>query len=283
MSKKILVTGATGTIGQALVASLKAEKVNFVAGVRNKTTASQKLGADVMTVSFDFEDPTTYEAATDGVDAVFLLGPPLVITLDSLLTPFIDFLKLKDIKRVVYVGSLGMEKMPNLPFHVILTEKLKKDGFEYTILKPSFFAQNFKNYEWENIVQRGITYSPAGNGKVAFVDVADIAGVAAKVLTEEGHIGKEYEITGPETLSYQDAAGILSTVTKKPIVYPNPSAEEYAGTLKSAGAPDFIAPYMISVYSLIANNEVDYVSPVVEQLTGKKPNSLRTVLEKDFG
>ncbi|MBC7866053.1 MAG: SDR family oxidoreductase [Gloeobacteraceae cyanobacterium ES-bin-316] len=283
MIKKILVTGATGTIGKALVAALKAEKVNFVAGVRNKTTASQKLGADVMTVSFDFEDPATYEAATDGVDAVFLLGPPLVITLDSLLTPFIDFLKLKDIKRVVYVGSLGMEKMPNLPFHVILTEKLKKDGFEYTILKPSFFAQNFKNYEWENIVQRGITYSPAGNGKVAFVDVADIAGVAAKVLTEEGHIGKEYEITGPETLSYEDAAGILSAVTKKPIVYPNPSAEEYTVTLKSAGAPDFIAPYMISVYSLIANNEVDYVSPVVEQLTGKKPNSLRTVLEKDFG
>jgi uncharacterized protein YbjT (DUF2867 family) len=206
----------------------------------------------------------------------------MVINLDSLLTPFIDFLKGKEIKRVVYVGSLGMEKMAELPFHVILTEKLKRDGFDYTILKPSFFAQNFKNYEWENIVQRGILYSPAGNGKVAFVDVNDIATVAAKALTGDGHGGKEYEITGPETLSYADAASILSEATNKQIVYPNPSPEEYTGALKGAGAPDFIAPYMISVYSLIANNEVNIVSPVVEALTGKKPTSLKAVLERDF-
>jgi uncharacterized protein YbjT (DUF2867 family) len=282
MSKKILVTGARGTIGKAVVTALKNENASFVAGVRDKAAASEKLGAGVELVRFDFEDPSTYEAATEGVDAVFLLGPPMVINLDSLLTPFIDFLKGKEIKRVVYVGSLGMEKLAELPFHVILTEKLKRDGFDYTILKPSFFAQNFKNYEWENIVQRGILYSPAGNGKVAFVDVNDIATVAAKALTQDGHGGKEYEITGPETLSYADAASILSEATNKPIVYPNPSPEEYTGALKGAGAPDFIAPYMISVYSLIANNEVNIVSPVVEALTGKKPTSLKAVLERDF-
>lgn len=282
MSSKILVTGASGTIGKAVVTALKNEKVNFVAGVRNKATALEKLGADVNLVTFDFEDPSTYEAATEGVDKVFLLGPPLVTNLDSLLSPFIDFLKNKEIKRVVYVGSLGMELMPDLPFHVIVTDKLKKDGFDYTILKPSFFAQNFKNYEWENIVQRGITFTPAGNGKAAFVDVNDIARVAVKVLTEEGHVGKEYEITGPETFSYADAASIISQVTNKQIVYPNPTPEEYTGALKSAGAPDFIAPYMISVYSLIADNKVDVVSPVVEEVTGKKPTSLKAVLERDF-
>jgi uncharacterized protein YbjT (DUF2867 family) len=123
---------------------------------------------------------------------VFLLGPPLVTNLDSLLTPFIDFLNRKSIKRVVYVGSLGMEKLADLPFHVLLTEKLKRDGFDYTILKPSFFAQNFKNYEWENIMcSAALLIAPAGNGKVAFVDVNDIAGVAAKALTEEGHVSKD--------------------------------------------------------------------------------------------
>jgi uncharacterized protein YbjT (DUF2867 family) len=282
MNRKILVTGATGTIGKAVVTALKDEKASFVAGVRNKAMAAEKLGADVELVSFDFEDPVTYEAATEGVDTVFLLGPPLVTNLDSLLTPFIDFLKRKSIKRVVYVGSLGMEKLAALPFHVLLTEKLKRDGFEYTILKPSFFAQNFKNYEWQNIIERGITFAPAGNGKVAFVDVHDIAGVAAKALTEEGHVSKTYEITGPETLSYTEAATILSEVTNKQVIYPNPTAEEYTGALKGAGAPDFIAPYMISVYSLIANNEVNVVSPIVEELTGKKPTSLKAVLQRDF-
>jgi uncharacterized protein YbjT (DUF2867 family) len=282
MNRKILVTGATGTIGKAVVTALKDEKASFAAGVRNKATAAEKLGADVELVSFDFEDPATYGAATEGVDKVFLLGPPLVTNLDSLLTPFIDFLNRKSIKRVVYVGSLGMEKLADLPFHVLLTEKLKRDGFEYTILKPSFFAQNFKNYEWQNIIERGITFAPAGNGKVAFVDVHDIAGVAAKALTEEGHVSKTYEITGPETLSYTEAATILSEVTNKQVIYPNPTPEEYTGALKGAGAPDFIAPYMISVYSLIANNEVNVVSPIVEELTGKKPTSLKAVLQRDF-
>lgn len=282
MSSKILVTGATGTIGKAVVTTLMNEKKSFVAGVRNKATASEKLGTDVDLVTFDFQDPSTYEAATTGVDKVFLLGPPLVTNLDSLLTPFIDFLNQKAIKRVVYVGALKMEKLAGLSFHVILTEKLKKDGFEYTILKPSFFAQNFKNYEWENIIQRGITYTPAGTGKVAFVDVNDIALVAVKALTEDGHVGKEYDITGPETLSYADAASLLSQVMNKPVIYPNPTPEEYTGALKNAGAPDFIAPYMISVYSLIVNNEVNIISPVVEKLTGRKPTSLKEVLERDF-
>lgn len=282
MSNKILVTGATGTIGKAVVKALSNEKRSFVAAVRNTAKASEKLGAGVELVNFDFEDPSTYEAATNGVDKVFLVGPPLVTNLDSLLTPFIDFLKAKEIKRVIYIGSLGMEKMPDLPFHVVLSEKLKKDGFDYTILKPSFFAQNFKNYEWDNITQRNITYAPAGIGKVAFVDVNDIAQLAVKALLEDGHIGKEYEITGPETLTYADAALLLSEVTNKQIVYPNPRSEEYTGALKSAGAPDFIAPYMISVYSLIANDEVNIVSPVVEKLTGRKPTSLKEVLERDF-
>ena len=133
-----------------------------------------------------------------------------------------------------------MEKLADLPFHVIISEKLMNDGFDYTILKPSFFAQNFKNYEWENITERGITYTPAGTGKVGFVDVNDIARVAVKVLTEDGHTGKEYVITGPEALSYSNAATVLSAVLNKQIVYPNPSPNEYSAALKGAGAPDLL-------------------------------------------
>ena len=91
------------------------------------------------------------------------------------------------------------------------------------------------------------------------------------------------EITGPESLSYAEAAAILAEVTHQPIAYPNPTPEEYAATLKSAGAPDFIATYMISVYSLIANDKVNIVLPAAEQLTGRKPGTLRAVLERDFG
>ncbi len=183
---------------------------------------------------------------------------------------------------MVYVGALGLQHAKGVPLYTNLSAKLANDGFDCTILKASFFAQNFKNYEWENITQRGVTYVAAGRGKVAFIDVEDVAAVAAMVLTQEGHSKQPYQLTGLETLYYFDAAEALSEVLGKPIVYPNPSPAAYANTLKAAGAPDFIAPYMIGVYSLIANNYVDYVTHDVLRITGKYPTSLKEVLQRDF-
>ncbi len=281
MTNKILVTGATGTIGKAVIKSLQTKHASFIAGVREKETAKEKLGG-VDLVKFDFSDASTFEEATTHVDSVFLLGPPLVLNLVELLTPFIDFLKRKKIMKVVYVSALGLEHVKELPFHSILEKKLADDGFDFTILKLSFFAQNFKTYDWENVTQRHITYAPAGTGKVAFVDVNDIGEAAAAILTSGRHAKKTYVLTGPELLSYFDAATILSDVTGKTITYPNPSAEEYTGALKAAGVPDFVAPYMISVYSMIANNHVNIIGNDIEKLTGRKPNTLRNVLSAQF-
>jgi len=282
MTHKILVTGATGTIGQALINQLQTKNADFVAGVRNIDEAKKKLPSVNNFVEFDFSNSATYEGAVENVDRVFVLGPPMEMHLDELVAPFLDFLKSKEINRVVYLSALGSEYMKTLTFHTTLTQKIKDDGFDFTILKPSFFAQNFKNYEGENITERGVVYVPAGDGKAAFVDVNDIAAVAATALTEDGHVGKTYEITGPEALSYQDAAKLLSEVTGKQIVYPVPTPEEFTATLKQAGAPDFIAPYMIDVYSMISNHHVNVVSNHVEQVTGNKPTALKSVLEQQF-
>lgn len=282
MTRKILVTGATGTIGQALIKQLQTKNADFVAGVRNVEEAKKKLPSVSNFVEFDFSNSATYEGAVENIDSVFVLGPPIVLNLEELVAPFLDFLKGKGINRVVYLSALGSENMKLLTFHTTLTQKIKDDGFDYTILKPSFFAQNFKNYEWENITERGVVYVPAGTGKAGFVDVNDIAAVAAAALTEDGHSGKTYEITGPEILGYQDAANLLSEVMGKQIVYPNPTPEEFGATLKQAGAPDFIASYMIDVYSMILNNHVNVLSNHVEEVTGKKPTTLKSVLEQQF-
>ncbi len=282
MSNKILVTGATGTIGKALIKNLQSKNVNFVAGVRNVSQAKEKLKHVSDFVEFDFANPSTFEKATVGVDRVFILGPGLVLNLDELLKPFIDFLNAKQIKRVVYISAFGMENIKEMPFHTITAKKLQDDGFDYTILKPSFFSENFKTYEFENITQRGIVYVPAADGKVGFVDVKDIAETAATVLTTEGHSGKVYELTGPELFSYDEAAKLLSQITGKTIVYPRPSNEEFTATLKAAGAPDFVAPYMINVYSLIANNHVNKLTHDVEKVTGRKPGSLKEALTNSF-
>lgn len=284
MTGKILITGATGTIGKAVVKNLQLKNESLIIASRNPEQAKQKFSKEAEIIEFDFGKPSTFEQAVKDVDRVFLLGPPLVYDLDKLLTPFIDFLKLKGILRVVYISAMAADKMGDkLAFHTIVQQKLEADGFDYTILRPAFFAQNFKNYEWENITQRGITYTTAGNGKVGFVDVNDIGLVAATALTNIGHSKKVYELTGPELLSYHDAAALLTEITGKQIVYPNPSVEEYSAALKAAGAPDFIAPYMTSVYSIIARNEVNYLTDEIENITGKKPNPLKEVLQGDFG
>jgi uncharacterized protein YbjT (DUF2867 family) len=218
------------------------------------------------------------------VEKVFLLGPPVDPEMDRLLTPFVHFLKEKGIRRLVYLSAFGVEKVADvMPFHANMEQMLQEGDFDLTILRPSFFAQNFKNYEWDNIVSRKIIYSPAGTGKASFVDIRDVGEVAAKVLLEPGHTGKVYELTGPGPVGYGEVAELLSAVRQEPIHYPSPSTEAYAQTLRSAGVPDFVAGYMNKVYGLIRDGHVQTVSPDFERLTGRKPASLKRVLEQDFG
>ena len=282
MAAKILVTGATGTIGQALVKTLRERGLSFVAGVRNPAEGREKLAPDTPLTAFDFSKPETFESATQGVDRIFLLGPPMVPELADLLRSFIEFLKRKGIQRVVYLAALGLEAIPELPLHQQTIDRLEAEGFDYTVLKPSFFSQNFKKYEWENITQRGVTFAVAGKGKAGFIDVDDIANVAAEVLTTEGHAKKRYDLTGPELLSYYEVADLLTEVTGKKIVYPEPSEDDFRQALQAAGVPDFVVSYMLNVYRLISEGHVGYLTDDVEKLTGKKPTSLKTVLAADF-
>lgn len=161
--------------------------------------------------------------------------------MDTLVLPFVEHLKGLGINRVVYISALGLDEVPELPFHTRVVQALKAHEFDYTILLPTFFTHNFRNYYLENITQRNITCVPADKRKVGFLDVEDIALVAATVLTETGHEGKSYTNTGPELLSYADAAEQLSEALGKHIQYPAPTPEIYTQALKAAGSPDFIA------------------------------------------
>ncbi|TNF39960.1 MAG: SDR family oxidoreductase [Cytophagales bacterium] len=284
MNKKILITGATGTIGQSLVKLLQESNLNFVAGTRDFEKAKSVLDiSKVDWVKFDFTDQSTYEQATENVDQVFLLGPPLTLNMETIILPFLDFLQSKGILRVVYLSAMGNESLKgDLAFHFIIENHLKENHFDYTILQPSFFAQNFKNFEFENLMERGITFNVAGDGKAGFVDVQDIASVAAKVLTEVGHTRRTYRLTGPQLLDFYEAAEILTEVLGKHIVYPNPSEEAFRSALKAGGAPDFIADYMISVYGMIKSGTVAHLSPDVEKILGRVPTNLKEVLKRDF-
>ncbi|TDE16594.1 SDR family oxidoreductase [Dyadobacter psychrotolerans] len=282
MSSKILVTGATGTMGKALVQNLLSKGLAFEAAVRDIERAKVQLGMSDHLVYFDFEDPSSFEKATEGVDSVFLLGPPFNLEIVNLLFPFIDFLKEKNIKKVVYLSALGELIMKNLPWHIAIAEKLHNDDFDYTVLKPSVFSQNFKTYAGDMIMKDNIIFVTAGEGHVGFVDADDVAEVASIVLTNDGHSGKTYALTGPEAYTFYDAAEILTEITGMPIFYPNPTDEQFIAGLTAAGIPDHMIQYMLRAYGMMANNNTDILNSVVEQITGKKPSSLKDVLIRDF-
>lgn len=282
MKPSILITGSTGTLGSALYRKLKNSNANVVAAARNENAAKQKLGEDAQVVPFDFADQSTYENAIKNIDSVFIVGPTLDLQVDQLLTPFLDFLKANGIIRVVYISAMGLDKIPELPFHSVIEKKLADNGFAYTVLRPTFFAENFKNFEWENITERGIIYTTGGTGKTGFIAVEDIINVAATVLTEQGHEQKIYELTGDRLYTYDEVASLLTEITGKQVVYPNPTPEEFKSVLLAAGAPAFVGEYMNLIYRLIRNNHVSYLTDTVLAVTGKRPTALRKVLERDF-
>ncbi|MCW3465780.1 SDR family oxidoreductase [Chitinophaga nivalis] len=284
MSNKILITGVTGSVGKALTKSLQARQVAFKAASRNVAAAKEKLGLQEEVVHFSFDDPATFEAATADVEKVFLLGPSFNPHLDQLMTPFVAYLGKKGIKRIVYLSGLGLSgPVGLLGFHARMEQKLIQEGFDYTIIRPSYFAQNFRNYEYENITERSVVFAPAGKGKTAFIDVADIAAVATEVLTKEGHSGQAYELTGPEALSFYEVAALLTRFTGKQITYPEPDEDTFKAGLKATGVSDLIGEYMAIIYNNIANNKVAFTTDTIEKITGKKPTALETVLEQDWG
>jgi uncharacterized protein YbjT (DUF2867 family) len=278
--KTYFVTGATGAVGTEVVRALLAEGYAVKAASRHPQKSIEEFGDVVEAVHFDFADESTFSTADDA-DGVFVLGPPMVLDLFNLLTPFIDYVTGKS-QRIVYLSANGMDDLKELPFHAQAERKLKASDADWRIVRPGFFMQNLGNYERENIEQRKMVFVPAGEEKTAFISTRDIGNSVAKLLTEDAYRHQTFTLTGPEALNYIQVAELLSETLDEEIVYPNPDEATYRLVLSQAGAPDFIADYMIPVYGLIKNGKVSEVTNDVEKLTGQKPETLREVIARDF-
>jgi uncharacterized protein YbjT (DUF2867 family) len=275
-----LVIGATGTIGRSVLLALNDRGLAATAAVRSLDRVPAEAAANVI---FDFTQPETFGPALAGHDRVFLIGPPLVPDLDTLMRPFIDFLIAAGPRRVVYLSAAGMDALPELPFHANNEELLRAaPHLSLTVLRPGFFAQNFANYSRPDIEERGVLFFPAGSGKAAFIDVADIGRSAAVVLSEDGHVGKTYTLTGPEALSMADVAATLSRLLGRPVHDAAPTPDIFRSTLAQVGVPPFIAEYLIPVYGLIARGAAAGVTDDVHRLTGRPPRALADVLAEQF-
>src|SRR5438874_13621444 len=237
MSKPVLVTGATGTIGRDIAKRRSEGVVSVRAGVRDQAKAKKQFGADIALVPFDFENEKMFSAALEGVEKVFLL-PPMQPNQLELMNRFVDAAKRAGVGHIVKLSAIGIDdetQSTAIKWHGANERHIRESGVAFTFLRPNSFMQNFITYFPP---RNGAIYLPWGNGTASFVDTRDIASVAAKALTSHGRGGRIYTLTGPATRGIAEVALILSEGTGRELKYVDvPEAAARAGRLQRGGSP----------------------------------------------
>ncbi|WP_330082690.1 SDR family oxidoreductase [Methylocystis iwaonis] len=265
---KILVLGASGTVGRPLVKALSAKGEAVKAASRGGHSVEGAEG-----VVFEYGSPETFDAAFEGVDRAFVLLPSGYVNATELLLPVIEAAVARKVK-IVFQSAFGVDADDSIPYRQVEIA-LEKSGARYVILRPNWFADNFHTF-WKAGIDQGQIALPAGDGKSSFIDARDIAACAAAALTSGDFDGKAFNLTGPEALSYAQAAEILSQVVGKPIAYRPVDDEAFVGMLTGAGAPPDYAAFLASIFYPVREGWTAVVTADVETLTGAPPRSLRT-------
>jgi uncharacterized protein YbjT (DUF2867 family) len=272
----ILVTGATGTVGSEVVKQLSsdASSYNIKAGVHSIENANKVQQYDrVKGVHIDYDKIEGLESAFKDVDKLFLLTHPSSKTVEHE-SNLVTEAKKSGIKHIVKQSimraDLGAD-VEAMRLHRQTERLIEESGIPYTFLRPNEFMQGFINFQGATIKSNNAFYVPAEDAKVSFVDSRDIAAVAVKALLEgDKYYSKTYMITGPEALSYHQAADILSNATGKKIDYVNISDEEAREGMKEAGLDDWLINTISDLYTVYRKGYASQVSSAVEEVTGRK-------------
>jgi uncharacterized protein YbjT (DUF2867 family) len=269
MSKPVLVTGATGTIGRHVARRLSEKGASVRAGVRDQAKAKKEL-AGVALAPFDFENEKTFSGALEGIEKVFLL-PPLLPNQLEVMNTFVDAAKRAGVRHIVKLSAIGVddETRPTaVEWHGANEQHIREAGMMFTFLRPNSFMQNFTTYFPP---RNGAIYLPWGDGTASFVDGRDIASVAADVLTRDGHEGRIYTLTGPATLGIAEVARILSQVTGREFKYVDvPEAAARDGMLQ-AGVPNWQVDLVMELHVVNKQNRWSAVTSDIEKVTGNPP------------
>jgi uncharacterized protein YbjT (DUF2867 family) len=267
----ILITGASGNVGKEVLKQITQTGFQVRAAFQSAgKAATAPSGIEIVTV--DYNQPETLRAALKNVDRVFLVGPPAK-NLPALERKAVDEIKQSGAPHIVKLSAMGGRAAIFTRQHADSEDYIKSEGVPYTFLRPNGFMQNFVNYNAGTINTQNAFYGCQGDGEVSHIDIRDIAAVAVKVLTQDGHQGKEYTLTGPRALTNAQIAGILSDDTGREINYVDLPADKFKQALLAAGIPEWNAAALVDLQQLYRNGGAGTVTSDVEQLLSRKPIS----------
>lgn len=271
---RVLVTGALGNVGREVVRECEARGLDVRAALRDPIEGSKHFSG-TQTVAFDFLVRRTWEEAVSGCDALFLLRPPPIGDMSTTLCPFVDVAYATGVKHIVFLSVAGADHMSWVP-HRKVELHLEKSGKAWTLLRPGFFAQNLQDAYRKDIVEDDRIYVPAGEGRVSFVDVRDIAAVAAHVhASPEAFRSQALTLTGPEAIPFTAVTETLSAVLGRTIRYEAATIPGYAWHLRTKRN---MAWTQIAVQTILhvglRRGDAQTVDPTVERLLGRPARRL---------
>lgn len=280
---RILITGASGNVGR-FVAQYAVENGQEIMVAGTHTEKLAKMFTNKVEIAyFDFTDPTTFNMALKNVDRVFIMRPPHLGKPEDL-KPFIDTLKEKGgIKLVSFLSLIGVENNPVPPHHKI-EKYIEQANLPYCHIRPSFFMQNISGIHAFEIKHFNRVVVPVKKALTSFIDAEDIGEITAKVLSEpQLHQNKEYSITGSEAIDYWEVAKILSKELGREIIYANPKpsfTKKYWITVR--GMEKEYCNVMGMLYMMTRLGTAKKVTPVFEQVMGKKPQTFQQFVKKNM-
>ncbi|MFC3692426.1 SDR family oxidoreductase [Chenggangzhangella methanolivorans] len=266
MASKVLVLGASGTVGRPLVRALVAKGVSVKAASRSGAPIEGAEG-----VRFDFGDPATYGPALEVVDGAYLLAPTGTTDVPGRLLPVVEAAAARGVK-IVLQTVMGADADEANPYRRV-ERAVEASGRPFVILRPNWFADNFHTF-WKPGVAVGEIALPAGDGASSFVDARDIADSAVGALTSDRFDGHAFTLTGPQALGYAAAAEVLSSALGRPVAYRAIDDETFVAALVSGGVPEDYARFLATIFEPVRAGHTAPTTGDVETLSGHAPRTL---------
>ncbi|MFC9975526.1 NAD(P)H-binding protein [Spirillospora sp. NPDC127200] len=251
-----LVLAATGKTGRRVADRLAALDVPVRRGSRSAE------------IPFDWEDPATWAPALEGVASVYLVFYPDLAApgAPKAVRGFTDAAVAAGVRRIVLLSGRGEEEARECERIV------QGSGLEWTIVRASWFAQNFSEDYLLEPVLGGEVVLPAGEVAEPFADADDIADVAVAALTEDRHVGQVYEVTGPRALTFAEAVDEIGKAAGREVSYVQVPLDAYAAVLREHGLPDDVVEFLVYLFGTILDGRNSEPQDGVRRALGREPN-----------
>lgn len=258
-SSTTLVIGGTGKVGRRVAAALRERG--------GHARVASRSGGDIR---FDWRDASTYAPALEGTDAVFIVGPGSATDWSPLLAELLDAAKTAGTRRAVLLSARAVEFLPDGA--VDRAERVLREGpVAWTILRPAHFAQNFTEAMFTPVDDH--VSAPVGDGREPFIDVADIAEVAAAALTTSTWEGETLELSGPEALTFEEAVARLGAAQGRRITFSDETLAEHVRRLRADETPEGYIAWRSAMLDAIRRGADAYVSHDVERVLSRPARS----------